>query len=302
VSDRLAKRIEAKQGQQQRRRRAAPSANGHGLARPAAVEIIRNWFRQHYRPAYKRGTMIVCADGSELPMTVAVACPTSELIERLSAANDAPRDSEGHVRRQQLPQFFARWARPAWGDLLQSLPDEDGAELADLGSARDTFRRLVRDAMLTHVSLGEVVGPGGTTRTERRSLADWLHRFSKPGPWHSLRSFKCWCKRRPKEGGEYELVIAVRVELFAQVKADRRLCEMGAITFSRRCERYGVGSSSRKDRPGGQSAVVLSPEFTAELIGGIPDDGEATEEKEYHTSAHVYARVRGEPKNQESET
>ena len=48
--------------------------------------------------------------------------------------------------------------------------------------------------------------------------------------------------------------------LFAQLHADRRLCEMTLNTFTRRAARYGIGSSTRADRPDGKSAVVMNPE------------------------------------------
>ena len=75
-----------------------------------------------------------------------------------------------------------------------------------------------------------------------------------------------------KEGGELVLKVAIRHELFSQVRADRRLCDMGANTFTRRAERYAVGTSSRKDRPHGLTAVVLADDLIADLIAGLPDD------------------------------
>jgi hypothetical protein len=50
---------------------------------------------------------------------------------------------------------------------------------------------------------------------------------------------------------------------------------MGDNTFTRRAARYGVGTSSRGDRPHGLSAVVLDRVFVEELTAGLPDDEES---------------------------
>ena len=106
---------------------------------------------------------------------------------------------------------------------------------------------MVRDAMLCEVVLGTVVRGASeeVTQTERRSLIEWCERFAKVGPWRSIRSKKCWCKVKDLGGREIELMVAVRHELFAQLRADKRLCEMGPNKFTRRAERYGVGSRTR---------------------------------------------------------
>lgn len=80
-----------------------------------------------------------------------------------------------------------------------------------------------------------------------------------------------WCKRREQPDGELVLQVAIRHELFAQLRADKRLIEMTATKWARRAERYGVGLSSVSNRPHGQKAVMLAPEFLAELTAGIPD-------------------------------
>ncbi|HJZ58322.1 MAG TPA: hypothetical protein VKE74_25490 [Gemmataceae bacterium] len=61
--------------------------------------------------------------------------------------------------------------------------------------------------------------------------------------------------------------IALRHELFSQIKADRRLIEMGSNKFSRRCERYGVGRpGGQAERPHGKWALILDDGFVADLV------------------------------------
>ncbi len=253
-----------------------------GDGQQSGAQIILAHFRELYAPVFKIGTAIHCGDGSVMPMGEACALCDSRLIDRLEQATDAARyvgrnGEPGQVKRTALPGFFKTWAKVAWGDLLRSLPDEDGAELGDRGPAREEFRRLVRDAMLTQVVLGESLKDKGRTQapsqTERRSLIDWCHKFAKVGPWKSIRSYRCWCKAEIIRG-ELLLRVAVRHELFGQLKADRRLCQMGQNTFTRRVEGYGIGRTSRSDRPEGQSAVVFDAAFLTDLLDGIPDEPE----------------------------
>lgn len=253
------------------------------------VEVILAYFRDNYRPVFRRRTAVVCQGGAELTRIDACSTMDSAIIAKLSLASDAPRfarGSPGTVDHDRLPAFFKKWAPVAWGDLLKTLPDEDHADLDALDdSAADEFRRLVREAMLTLVVLGETISKNTTvTQTERRSLIEFCFRFAKPGRWKSIRSYKCWCKtvvdgeeECVAESGEIRtlprivLQVAIRHELFTQIKADSRLREMGATKFTRRAARYGVGSASRDERPEAKSAVVLDPAFVADLIAGLPD-------------------------------
>jgi hypothetical protein len=206
-------------------------------------------------------------------MGEACAVPDSDLIARLAGAADAPRQN-GAVKWNSLPGFFKNWAKVAWGDLLRSLPEEDDADPAATAPAREEFRRMVRDALLSEVTLGDVIGKSAVTQTERRSLIGWCVKFAKPGNWQSIRSKCCWCKPRILPGREVRLMVAVRHGLFAQVRADRRLCDLTATTFARRAKRYGVGDSTRADRPGGEAGVVLAADFLDELTASLPDDPE----------------------------
>jgi hypothetical protein len=209
-------------------------------------------------------------------MAEATAVPTSALIDALAGAVDAPRDREGNLSRSGLPGFFKKWSKVAWGDLLDSLPAEEDAELGADAPAAEEFRRLVREAMLAEVILGDTGRGERMAASERRSLIDWCVRFAKPGPWRSIRSKKCWCRCHAESEGEIRLKVAIRHELFAQVSADKRLREMGPKAFARRAARYGVGTTSRDERPHGQSAIVLDADFVADLIAAIPPEDAET--------------------------
>jgi hypothetical protein len=265
-----------------------PPGRAHGAAvagsspadSPSGATVILAYFRERYHPVFRRGNAIYCADGREVPMGEACAVPDSDLITRLAGAADAPRFSGvgGGVKWGSLPSFFKTWARVAWGDLLRALPEEDDADPAETGPAREEFRRMVRDALLSEVTLGDVIGRVAVVQTERRSLIGWCIKFAKPGNWQSIRSKCCWCKLRLLPGGAPQFLVAVRHGLFAQVRADRRLCELTPTKFTRRAKRYGVGDSTRADRPGGEAAVVLSADFLAEVTAALPNDPEGDTE------------------------
>ena len=123
------------------------------------------------------------------------------------------------------------------------------------------------------MTLGDTIGHTGVTQVERRSLIGWCAKFARPGPWRSVRDKRCWCKLADRGGGEVRLSVAIRHEVFAQVHADRRLRDLGPNLFTRLAEKYGVGGSTRGDRPHGQSAVVLSDELVADLTAGMRDEG-----------------------------
>jgi hypothetical protein len=245
------------------------SAATRGQGRRGAA-IILDYFREHYKPVFKRGNVVHCGDGAALPQGVACGVPDSPLIERLAHAADVPRTAEGGVKWGALPKFFTTWGKVAWGDLLAALPDEDAAALDGEAPAGEEFRRLVKEALLSEVVLGETIRGTHVTQTERRSLVDWCGKFAKAGPWRSVRSKRCWCRLESAGEDEVRLQIAIRHELFSQLKADRRLVDMSPATFARRAKRYGVGSSTRDERPHGMAAVVLDPDFVAELTASGP--------------------------------
>jgi hypothetical protein len=250
-----------------------PPTNGQPDTR-TGTEIILDFFRERYLPDFRRGNAIHAADGEMVYQSVACAAPTSVLIARLEAATDAPRFSEasgGGVKRDALPFFFRKWSPVAWGDMLAELPDETEAALGMDSVAADQFRAMVRDALLSEIQFGDVIRGTNVTQVERRSLIDWCVKWSKPGPWRSIRSKKCWCKIEVKAAGRIVLRVAVRRDLFPQVRADKFLCGLTQNGFARLAARYGIGSSHRDDRPHGLAAVVLEDAFVAELTAGMYD-------------------------------
>jgi hypothetical protein len=262
--------------------RATPPPAPPPAGSRTGAQIILDDLRNRYKPDFKVGSAVHCKDGRVVPMAEGCAVLDSALIKALESASDAPRYkgegvSPGPVNRNALPAFFRAWSKVSWGDLLRELPDEDAAELGGDAEAAEEFRRLVREALLTEVTLGGSIAGVGVSQVERRSVVDWCDRFAKAGDWKGIRSKMCWCRIRVHADGELELMVAVRHELFAQLKADRRLTEMGAKRFARRCARYGVGKLDERERPCGRRAVVLDRDFVADLVEGLPgeEDGAA---------------------------
>lgn len=283
LSDARAKAEQQKPARRRPPRRPEDPPPATGEPPPPALsgwEVIRDYFRQKYGDGFKVGDGVFSnRDRREVRRLEACGALPPDLIEPLGRAEDAPHldgrnGTPGPVNVDALPRFFGKWAPTAWVAFVAELPDEDGARDGQVELAADEFRRLVREAMCTEVTLGTSHrGHGLMEQQERRSLVEWCERFAKPGPWRAIRSKRCWCKRRPTtvEGEVGELMIAIRHEVFAQLKADRRLVELGPNRFSRRAERYGVGKPDRDDRPHGQRAVVLDTEFVADLLADLPD-------------------------------
>src|SRR5205823_883166 len=114
-------------------------------------------------------------------------------------------------------KLYREWARCAWAELLNGLPEE--AEAAEVvTSAEEEFRRGVAVGLHEQVTLGR-----DGQDPERRSLIDWAELFAKPGPWRQVRSYTLWC-RREAEGAP--AAVAVRVELFGRVRLGG-LADMG---------------------------------------------------------------------------
>jgi hypothetical protein len=246
-------------------------AAGYDDKPATAAKIIHDYFVERYKPAFRRGATVHCADGAELTMHVACV-PNSRIIELLATTVDAPRDKHG-IEADKLPGFFRKWAPVAWGDLLAELQEEINAKLGDDAPARETFARLVRETMFSQHTFGRGKAHDDVVeQVERRSLIDWCVKFAKPGPWRDVRSLACWCKCRELAGGELELQVAIRHELFAQAGADRWLRQIGPTMFARLAGKYGIGVSSEKDRPQGRRAIVLDRDFVSDLTAGIPDD------------------------------
>jgi hypothetical protein len=204
----------------------------------------------------------------------ACAALPPNLIEPLGLAGNAPTlPKSTTVDIERLPGFYKKWAGTAWAAVMQGLPDEDAADLGALGDAREVFRQLVREALLSEATLGGTFGPHNQTQVERRSVIGWCYIFAKEGPWRSIRSKEIWCKQVEHAGGEIELRVAIRHELLAQLRADRRLTSMTAEKFARRAKRYGVGRAGGEgDRPHGRRVIVLDREFLADLLSSVSDE------------------------------
>lgn len=250
-----------------------------GELRQTGAEIILDFFRTTYAPQFKRGTEIHCGDGSNMTMNVACKLPTSELIERLASADDAPSFKGGGVNHGALPGFFRKWAPVAWGDLLKDLPEEDVAPLGNEAPAREQFRQLVREALFTECTLAQTITRTDRvgneikeTHAERRSLVSWCRMWAEGGRWKDIRSKCIWVKLVDVGSGEPALSIAIRHELFAQLSADRRLRELGPRRFTKLADRYDVGRDG-DERPCGVRAIVLDRGFVDDLILGVPVEG-----------------------------
>src|SRR5262249_12340168 len=152
---------------------------------------------------------IRCADGRTVGMSEGCARQDSEVLSRLESASDAQKYKGGGVDVDKLPALFVKWSKAAWGDMLNRLPEEDDAEVAADSPSGEEFVRLVREAMLSQVVLGETItGHGGQTQVERRSLLGWCQRFARPGDWEQIRSYCCWCKLEELPGREVRLKVA----------------------------------------------------------------------------------------------
>lgn len=267
------------------------AAGGDGEPR-RGHEIIRAYFEERYRPVFKSGNAVQAHDGTEVAQNVACGAAPSRLIEALAAAVDAPRFQGGGLNENALPGFFRKWAPTAWADLLESLPEEEQAELQTSAPAAEEFRRLVRGLMLTPVTLGGR-NEDRVRDFERKSLAHWCQRFAK-ARWSDIRSFKCYCRVRQHDK---QLLIAVTHDLIGQVGGDKRLMRMGSNRFAVLCRKYGVGAATREERPQGQWAIVLSDEFVNSLLAGLPAaarDDEHEEEDEFAGEAPDLPFVKNE--------
>jgi hypothetical protein len=70
------------------------------------------------------------------------------------------------------------------------------------------------------------------------------------------------------------LKVALRHELFSQLRFDKRLVSMGPKVFARRATKYKIGRSSETDRPCGVNAIILNHEFVVELVTDFGDEQE----------------------------
>jgi hypothetical protein len=259
---------------------SAPAGTAHDAPTTGQAITLR-YFRDKYRPLFRHGTALYSeALAREVKPSEACFAASSQLIELLAQATDAPRNPDGSLKRSGLPHFFRNWAPVAWQDLMDLLPEEEGTEEIS-PSAEEQFRNKIR-AVLLHLEAlkyGHRDGPAGELDVQRRSLIDWCNQFAKPGNWQNIRSFQLWT-RRTEDG---RLQVALRKDLFSQVAGCAELGRLSQNRFARLCERYRVGDSIRA---GGDRAVALTPEFIAGLLAqpdSIVDDS---------APPHAHARTR----------
>lgn len=249
----------------------APAADPGDEKRPA-MDVIIGWFREAYRPRFRRGQSVFSeALGREVKPTEGCFAPDQALLDALAACRDAPVNRAGVVDVWGLPKLFTLFARPAWKEMLGGLPDEPAAAEV-VGSAEAEFRRAVAAALLDQVTLGRETEAGEQV-SERRSLLDWGIAFAKPGRWQRVRSYLLWCRR----GEDGFVRLALRVELFDQV----RRAGLAALTheaFAELARHYRVGTAD-ECRPGGKTrCLVLDPDFVREVLEAPGQDDAMTDD------------------------
>jgi hypothetical protein len=253
-----------------------PNGKQAGDGSLSMVEMIAVYFLERYRPLFKRGRFLYTSEGETIGRVDACADPTPKILKELETASDVPLFKNGKVDHHRIPTLFGTWGKSAWAQVFDGMPTEEEAKLDDNTIAADQFRQMVRDAMLSEVTLGSKLKPNvdglaDEVNIQRRSLIAWCVQFAKPRIWGNVQSKMCWARRDKDEKGEW-LRVALRHELFAQIKADKRLVAMGANMFGRLAKKYCVGESHRNERPYGQSAVILSNDLIADLISKFDDD------------------------------
>jgi hypothetical protein len=265
---------------------AAPPPKSSGPAAPPAEgqlawQVIKDFFRREYGDGFRVGAAVYSpTERREVVRQEAVAALPSALIDALGRATNAPRFPDGGgVNEEKLPGLWKKWAGTAWVSYRSELPDEDGATPEAAAIAREDFTQLVRQALLSEFQVRwKVRDEKGKTEdhVELRSAVGWCEAFAKTGSWRTVRSKKLWCRREARDGGEEVLKVALRHDVFAQLKADHRLIKMGPATFVRRATRYGLGAvGGQGQRPAGQWAFILADDFVADLAASSFDEGES---------------------------
>ncbi len=235
-----------------------------------AHDIILAYFRERYRPVFRRGPLIYSeALRREVKAGEATQTPDINIITRLSYASDAPVDRKGDVRINALPTCYTTWAKVAWGTLIGSLDDEEeSGEVSE--SAASEFRSRLGAGLLHMMTLGEstIVDGRPATDIQRRPVLHWCVKFARGTRYQAIRGYSIWTRIAPTPGGIGRLEVALRSELFAQM-GYRPLSDMGQNRFTRLCENYNVGTP---ERASGKRAVVLTDEFLHHLLVEFPPD------------------------------
>lgn len=234
---------------------------------PDGYAIILGFFRTKYQPIFRRGTVLYSsALGREVKPGEACYGAPIELLNALATASDAPQVRTGGVDTAALPKFFNTWVRSAWMDLLDGLPEEEGAvEVSDM--AQEEFWAKVSAGLHTIVAMGHHQHDqrGGTTEVQRRSLLDWCNLWAKPGRWQQVRSYQLWIRREPHPGGGERLAIALRVEVFRQA-GQSDLSKLTQNKFGRLAALYGVAVDKPNTKVNGYRASILTQQFIDDLL------------------------------------
>ena len=146
-------------------------------------------------------------------MSEATAGSPIVLIDELIHATDAPGD--GGVARGRIPQFFSTWARSAWADMLNELPDEEAAGASV--HAGDELAAKIASVLHTLATLGTNNLAGHESRQQRRSLISFCEIWAKQRKLESIRSYQLWTCR-----DNDVLKVAFRIELFGQAGIAQR--------------------------------------------------------------------------------
>jgi putative DNA primase/helicase len=241
----------------------SPKGPGAGKNRQSGYEIILEWFREFYKPSFRRGSALYSESlGREVRQGEALAGAPIDLIERLKNAWDAPKEEKGsrRVKRAALPQFFNTWSRSAWVDLLGELKSEGQVSLVGSAAAED-LRTQLADALHTMVTLGRHIRGGYEAQQERRSLIDFAALWAT-AKWESVRSFQLWMKT----GARKNLRVAIRAELFGQLPSRSPLAGISQTMLTQRCQALGLGKAKKVC---GKQAVELNRSFVRSIRNRI---------------------------------
>jgi hypothetical protein len=272
-----------------KRKHSAPAPTDDAQSK-MSHKLIQSYFQEHYEPVFRRGEVLYSAKlRREVKANEATFAPTEELLSKLANASDAPTNKEGGLAWNALPQHFRTWARVAWREVLDTLPEEADAPEID-ANAKTDFGGLVATALHANVCLGEVREKGTKdehTQAERRSLIHWCVKWAKPGDWSSIRSYCIWTRLDP----DGNVCVAIRADLFGQV-GPRGLATISHRTFASLCQQYGVGTNRDGEaKAGGSRVVELYQEFLVGRMGvtasARPSNGRMDAEKP-RTHAHAH--------------
>jgi hypothetical protein len=245
---------------------------GEPDSRRAAV-IIRDYWQEKNDFIFRRGALLYSrALGRERSAADLLRGAGSDLVDRLGAALEVPRDPEtGLPVRSRIPGVFKIWAPTAYQDILQGLPDETpAAEIAE--PAREEFRHRMAAALLSLTSIGRnnrVAGEAATTEVELRPAIQWADLFAKASRWGDVRGRQLWAMR----GADGVLRVAIRAGLMGQLHA-QALAALLPERLADLCEMYDVGRRC-KVLGGDMRAIELESDFVQDLLAkGAPANPE----------------------------